>query len=377
MNFSDRLSTAHLRLRTRHPFFATLALFAPVVCTETIATAGTDGTSLFFNEKYVASLNDDEFDGLFVHEVLHLGLLHVHRRGHREPTKWNIACDIVVNGIIRDSDLILPKGAIEDLKLCKFSAEEVYDKLPNTIKAKNLLSDILVPNEGLSHSNDSQKNKVEAEKHWEGAREQASVVIDRLIDAGKFAGTHPIHGNREWQQVREPELDWRTALWEYMIKSAVDYSGFDRRFIGRGLYLEALEGETVNISICIDTSASVSKEELSHFFSEITGILAAYPQINCELYFADADLYGPYTIADVVDGLKKPVGGGGTTFRPFFSVLKKKPLISHSYGFIAIYLTDGYAEFPSEPDFPVLWVVTKKGLSASAFPFGTVVKLRF
>lgn len=76
-------------------------------------------------------------------------------------------------------------------------------------------------------------------------------------------------------------------------------------------------------------------------------------------------------------GLTKPVGGGDTSFHLFFSVLKKKPLISHSYGFLAIYLTDGYAEFPSEPDLPVLWVVTKQGLSASVFPFGTAVKLRF
>jgi len=43
---------------------------------------------------------------------------------------------------------------------------------------------------------------------------------------------------------------------------------------------------------------------------------------------------------------------------------------------VLIYLTDGYGTFPeTEPDQPVLWVVTAGGLASHNFPFGSVARL--
>ena len=69
-----------------------------------------------------------------------------------------------------------------------------------------------------------------------------------------------------------------------------------------------------------------------------------------------------------------PVGGGGTDFRPFFARLPKhRPPWEPS---VAIYLTDGYGEFPERaPRCPVLWVVTPGGLDLDKFPFGQAVRL--
>jgi len=143
------------------------------------------------------------------------------------------------------------------------------------------------------------------------------------------------------------------------------------------LYLEALEGESVDVAVCVDTSASVDDVELSQFLSEIQGILSSYPHIKCDLYFADASLYGPYSIHSI-DEVPEAKGGGGTSFKPFFDAISSSDI--YRYGaqnnFIAIYLTDGYATFPSKPDFPILWVVTKRGLPPSEFPYGMVTRLR-
>jgi predicted metal-dependent peptidase len=46
--------------------------------------------------------------------------------------------------------------------------------------------------------------------------------------------------------------------------------------------------------ICIDTSASIGKDELGQFMAEIQSILDAYPQIKGTLFYADANLYGPH-----------------------------------------------------------------------------------
>jgi len=373
----DRLSAAQLRLRIRHPFFATLALFAPVEMTDRVSTAATDGKALFLNKDYLQGLEDPELDGLLIHEVLHMALLHVPRCGNRELQLWNIACDIVVNGMILAEGLTLPKGAVRDKALEALSAEEIYDRLLEKPKKKGVfLEDLLVGVEAGGPA-DSDRVSTELGAYWTHAREQASLVTDRLIEGGKFQGRNPLGHSREWAVVREPEIDWRTMLWQFMVRTPVDYAGFDRRFIGQGLYLEALEGEAIQVALCVDTSGSVSGEELSQFLSEISGIIRSYPHIRCDLYFADAELFGPYEITDLAD-IPKPKGGGGTSFGPFFEAVSASDALSQAPagGFLAIYLTDGFADFPEAPEFPVLWVVTKTGLLAHEFPFGEVARLR-
>ena len=89
-------------------------------------------------------------------------------------------------------------------------------------------------------------------------------------------------------------LGWRELLWQFMVATPYDFGGFDRRFIHRKMYLEDVVGESVEVAICIDTSASIGDSELSAFSSEVQGILDAYPQIRGTLFFADASLYGPH-----------------------------------------------------------------------------------
>lgn len=374
--FEDRISAAQLRLRINHPFFATLALFAKIEVSENIETAATDGKSLFFNETYIASLSNDEFDGLMIHEILHMALLHVNRKQSRDSYRWNYACDIVVNGMITNIGLSLPSGALRDLDLEKLSAEEIYDRLPEDIHSFNKINVDLLPSDMDSVLSDLNKQKTKLDTYWNNAREQASIVLEKLIESGKYNGNHPLGMNREWQTVKEPEIDWRTTLWKYMVSTPVDYAGFDRRFVGKGIYLDSLYEETVNIAICVDTSASIDNSELKQFSSEIRSILNSYPHLFCDLYFADSELYGPYDISNI-DDIPIAKGGGGTSFSPFFSVLSKSDELERATSkyVMAIYFTDGFANFPSEPDLPVLWVITKCGLSPSYFPFGVVTRL--
>jgi predicted metal-dependent peptidase len=97
------------------------------------------------------------------------------------------------------------------------------------------------------------------------------------------------------------------------------FSRFDRRFIGRGLYLEALASESVRVFVAVDTSGSVD-------------------------------------------------------FRPFFAAVAER-YDPHEQS-VCVYLTDGYGDFPAEPpDIPVLWVVTAGGKALDGFPFGEAVRL--
>ena len=375
------ISAGLLRLRMKSPFFATLALFARFIPTQTLPTAATDGKDIFYNPDFLQSLSGPQQDGLLLHEVLHAALLHVLRRGARDAQLWNIAADIVVNGIICQQGCFkLPEGAIRDEKLENFSVEEIYELLQQQQTCPFCLNnpDLLetppgdnVEEQGL-HPQEldtlSEAKKAELESHWRNAMQQAAVIA-RTSNQGRL----PAGIERELTALDQAQLDWRSYLWRYLVKTPTDYTEFDRRFIGRGLYLETLQGESVKVYVAIDTSGSIDNQQLKMFLSEVNGILNSYPHLECELYYADADVYGAYELNPDSD-IPKPKGGGGTSFVPFFD-----KVIASWDGMttgVCVYLTDGYGIFPNNPpELPVLWVVTPGGLDLSQFPFGETVRL--
>ena len=206
------------------------------------------------------------------------------------------------------------------------------------------------------------------EAQWRSALEQASVMAETLLQ-----GSLPASIQRELQTLKSGQLDWRHYLWRYLVRTPIDFRDFDRRFVGQRMYLENLEGETVFVAVAVDTSGSINNEQVQGFLNEVQSILLAYPHLKCELYYADADLHGPYTVTPY-GSLPTPIGGGGTDFRPFFTRLTREhsPWVTT----VAVYLTDGYGFFPSQPPpFPVLWVITPGGKDSSQFPFGETVRL--
>ncbi len=375
------ISASLLRLRMKSPFFATLALFTRIRATQTLPTAATDGRDIFINEDFLRSLSSPQVDGLLLHEVLHAALLHVLRRGQREPMLWNVAADIVVNGMIaQQQSFELPESGIRDPKLEHLSVEEIYEiLLPNTTYYTLCDLDLLnQPPDDASEGGQGgqvdggslgQAKQKALEAYWRNAMQQA-VVVARSSNS---QGSIPAGIERELGALTQAQLDWRSYLWRYLVRTPTDFTGFDRRFIGRKLYLEALEGESVQVFVAVDTSGSVCDNEMRLFLSEVRGILNAYPHLDCELYYADAEAYGPYSL-DAHSEIPQPVGGGGTSFVPFFEKVNANR-DWHVSG-VCVYLTDGYGTFPDElPALPVLWVVTPGGLNLEGFPFGEAVRL--
>ncbi|TVQ49259.1 MAG: hypothetical protein EA365_00515 [Gloeocapsa sp. DLM2.Bin57] len=369
----DAITISRLRIRTKSPFFATLSLFAEFKPTFNLDTAATDGKVVFYNPDFLANLPPNQQDGLIVHELLHAALLHNIRRKEREPRLWNIAADIVVNGlIVQDTSYELPPGGIRYPEWETKSVEEIYelllqqgDQCKFELSMSDLLASSQVNNAPESISTQQQKD---LKAYWNDALQQAAVIA-RTTNQGKL----PAGIERQLGELAQAQIDWRTYLWRYLVQTPTDFQGFDRRFIGQGLYLEMLLGESVQVFVAIDTSGSISNEQMKSFYSELLGILGSYPHLNCQLYYADAAIYGPYQLKPNND-LPKPRGGGGTSFIPFFTAVEKHRDVSLEG--VCVYLTDGYGDFPQyAPSLPVLWVVTPGGLDNQGFPFGEVVRL--
>jgi predicted metal-dependent peptidase len=367
-----RLSASLLRLRGKEPFFAALALFARQQLRDDIGTAATNGRHVMWSREFLTKLSPDEVDGVMLHEVLHAAMLHIPRRGARNPLLWNIAADIWVNGQVdevakRVGGFKLPKGAVRDEKLKNLSVEEIYEMLEKSAIKITLSEewwDLLPPDNG---------NAGEAlEAHWRAAQAQAHTLV-RSMNRGDL----PEGLLRELAHLEASKLDWRSYLWRYLVRTPTDFIEFDRRMISRGLYIEALDAESVRVFVAVDTSGSIDDRALAQFLGEVQGILRSYPHIICDLFYADADIYGPHrlTAETVTDTLPKPQGGGGTDFRPFFA--KVDEMVEGEIGeTICVYLTDGYGLFPEPaPRFSTLWVVAAGGLNFDGFPFGEAVRL--
>jgi predicted metal-dependent peptidase len=374
-----------MRIRGEHPFLGALALVAELRVTENVATAATDGRMLFFNPEFVDSLNPNQLCGLVVHELLHAALQHVPRRRERVPRWWNVASDVVVNGMIRNSTSYdLPRGGVEDSELAHLSVEEIYEQFSSGKRTAPTIDliDLLIGRYGGNGDGNAQRlfgfdegwletsEAAHLQQLWRSALQQAWSVA-RRINRGFGIGGLGIH--RDFEAATHPQLSWRELLWEFMVTTPSDFGGFDRRFVHRGLYLEELVGQTLDVAICIDTSASIRDRELSAFRVEVQGILDAYPQIEGRLFYADAGLDGPYKFS-LHSMLPTAKGGGGTSFVPFFDWVQLQEL--NGARPLCIYFTDGWGHFPSvPPTSPVLWVVTPGGLPTPSFPFGQVAKM--
>ena len=369
------LSVLRTRLCTRTPFLGSLLLFAETVASESIRTAATNGRQILINPQFFERLSLDEQEAVLLHEVLHAALLHPSRGLARDAKRWNIAADIVVNGILIREGFALPKDHVRVQALERFSVEEVYDLLEQSPWDKKdfpLASPDLLPMPGSGDESVpgslAQEQAHAAEDHWRNAVEQAGIMAETLLQ-----GHLPASLERELQTIKGGQLNWRHYLWRYLVRTPIDFRDFDRRFVGKRVYLETLEDETVHVAVAVDTSGSINNQQIQVFLSEVQSILLAYPQLRCELYYADAALHGPYPVTPY-GSLPTPIGGGGTDFRPFFAKLEHdhSPWVTT----IAVYLTDGFGRFPAPPpSFPTLWVVTPGGRDSAQFPFGETVRL--
>ena len=379
-DITNLISASTLRLRTRSAYFATLALFAPIVPSTTIERAATDGQQVFINPNYFATLSPRDQDRALLHQVLHAALLHIPRRGKRDPRLWNTACDIVVQGIAAQIEGIgVAEHALRDPELEQLSVEEVYELLQRQPDRYPLTDEIdLIVQEadrsgmhgvgGAEQETRGTGRNAILESHWRNALHQADMLALMVAQ-----GSLPTGVQRELSVLDAAKLDWRSHLWRYLVQTPTDFEGFDRRFIGRGLYLDALAGETVHVFVGVDTSGSIDETHLDLLMSEVRGILRAYPHINCQLFYVDAEAHGPYHVMPDNE-IPPPIGGGGTDFRPFFVAVEHE--LRPTTPSVAIYLTDGYGTFPSlQPEIPVLWIVVAGGLASDAFPWGEVVRM--
>ena len=394
-----RIQKARTTLLLDHPFFGTLLFRLGGRPSYSIATMATDGVSLFYNPKFVDTLNAAQLAGVLAHEVMHPALQHHTRRGDRDGARWNMACDYAINPILLDAGLTLPKDVLIDNRFRGMTAERIYNlieqeedpggaseqpenqpgtgsgapesgSLPNdhcsdepsapaTLGGVGQVLDSPAPEEGDGPSIGEQA------REWQIAVEQAETVA-------RVAGKLPGEAVRALEASQAAKVDWRELLrraWSDTIPADYSWTRPNRRHVWAGLYLPGIVSEGVGeIAIAVDCSGSVGSRQLGLFEAEIRSILAGQrPRLVHVLYF-DAAVQKVETYEAGQPVSLSPVGGGGTDFRPCFEWLDEQGILPQSL----VFLTDLCGRFPNEaPPYPVIWASTEMRRA----PFGEVVPM--
>lgn len=124
-----KLAKARTALLLEQPFFGSLCLRMEPRADPTCATAWTDGRTLAYNPIFVASLKDEQVQGLMAHTVMHPACQHHVRRGQRDHAMWNAACDHAINWILMDAGISLPPKYLDNPAYHGLTAEEIYVQL--------------------------------------------------------------------------------------------------------------------------------------------------------------------------------------------------------------------------------------------------------
>ena len=343
----DYLRHAKIELMTKSVFLSTICLSLKHRFSNELPTAGTDGLSVIYNPDFFEGLTPQERTGLVAHEVWHVAFNHFARVNGRDKRIWNIAGDYVINYMLDSSGYRLPAGGLLDQQYADMSTEEVYDLIKDEeddSDREGFIIDLL----------DSPEGTAEAEIH----DKITDIIIQAQIQSksvGKDHGEIPSEIARAIDELINPKLPWNQLLTRFlstMVKDDYTWTRPNRRFFPNH-YLPSQYSPTIgDIVVAIDTSGSVTDEELVEMLSEIQDIRDIYKPESLTIIDCDAKIHNIFTV-DKHDNILdlKFNGGGGTDFSPVIDYCNKlEPQL-------LIYFTDLYANsITEEPTYPIMWI---------------------
>ena len=302
-----------------------------------------------------ARLTGDEWRFVLAHEYLHAGLQHHERRQGRDPYLWNVACDYVINGWLKEMQIgSMPmNGLLYDEELRNYSAEEIYDILVKNIRKNSKLEtfrgygmgDIL--DKGYAESklkpttlDDFCKSALRSGLEYHQSIHRGFIPAG-LIEEIKAFSMPPIPWDVElakWFDMNfEPLEKHRT----YARPSRHQSSTLD---IPRPSYVTAdvLENSRT-YAVIIDTSGSMSAKMIGMALGAAANYSVAKEVPLVRVVFCDAQAYDiGYIAPDDMAGRVEVRGRGGTVIQPAVDLLERAKDFPKNGPLLII--TDGYIE---------------------------------
>jgi predicted metal-dependent peptidase len=355
----EKLITARIGLLLRHPFFGNLATRLKLVdATDWCSTLATDGRHFYYSNDFVNKLTPKEAEFGFAHEVLHNVFDHMGRRDHRDPVLSNIAADYAANQILKDERIGEVPDWIKIFQDDKYrgkSYEEIYEELEKKSVKINIsdLGELLDEHldgegeDGSDGEDGDQEGKGRPKLTAEEKKQIRDEIKEAMVAASQAAGAGRVPAGvaRMIQSFTEPKMDWRQMLRmniQSILKSNFSFSRPNRKSQHCGAVLPGMMNEeTIDVSVAIDMSGSISDKMAMDFLSEVKGIMDEYQDFKLDLWTFDTAVYGYQRFTgDTADEIMsyKCQGGGGTDFDVNYEFMKNEGIEPKRF----IMFTDGY-----------------------------------
>ena len=397
-------------------------------------TMATDGVNIYWNDEFVKTLTDKEIQAVLVHEASHVIWEHPLRIGKRNHAIWNVATDYVINSwIAYDLYMELPKDGLLDRKYRGQSAEQVYRTLTNDDEALQDAIDEMKSKSDDSDSDESESGEGEGDADNEGegvGKGSGKSLTEELENMKPSSGGVSMPKDEEGndlsesalseikekiqrtisradklesvcndgssimggavQTMNESYVDWVDVMKD-LLTSAISnnptWSRLNKRHSWRGVNLPSKDKEPQGgeIVVAIDTSCSVSQEELNIFATETQSLCEECGINKIRVTYCDTSIIRNPTTGEWWDEFDLDNeelefnlrGGGGTRFEPPFNLFNDET--DDTDDVIAfIYFTDGYCDVRAEvePSVPVIWALsTNQNYMRYEYPFGENVHI--
>jgi predicted metal-dependent peptidase len=380
---------AAIRLMLKFPFWCELYYSMTVIEDASIPTLATDGVNMWVNPEFWRGLTLELKISALAHEITHKMLHHPTRCQHRDGFIFNVAGDILVNGLLVENNFPIAPSWIQPVpKYRGWTVEAVYDdiikNLPPPPKGggggQGKGKPGSQPQQGAGSPGEDDSPYANApgipeswKKAWRDIRKfkgtpqevenqeaKTEQQVANAIAAAKAMGNLPAGVEMAVEKVfTVPEEPWYNHLQRYMQSLAISQYNWSRinkrmavlfNMVAPSNYHEAL-GEVV---LFVDCSGSCyTAAEQANFAGHINAILAeAKPQKVHVAYF-DTKVHKHEELEPgSIEFESHPTGGGGTSFADLFTWAEDEGISPA----VAIVLTDMMGTFPSEePGFPVIW----------------------
>lgn len=389
----EKLITARIALLLKAPFFGNLATRLQLVnADDWLTTAATDGRKFYYNSEFVNKLPQKQVEFLMGHEVLHVVYDHMGRRADRNPQLFNIAADYCVNADLLEQKIgekITVVPILYDKKYMGMSAEQVYDLLMDQsqkIDMKSLLDQLLDDHLDDADGDEGEGNGGEDSEGGNGggrpklSKEEQRQIRDEIREAvlqaaeAAGAGNLPAGVKRMINSLVNPQLNWRELILQQvqsLLKSDFTWSRPNRKSQQLDAILPGNNlATTIDVSVAIDASGSMSDKMLRDILSEVKGIMETFDDFKLEVWSFDTNIYShekytPDNIHDIDTYDMK--GGGGTDFEANWDFMKENQIEPKLF----IMFTDGYpgGSWGDENYCDTLFVI--HGTTSIEAPFGT------
>lgn len=179
------------------------------------------------------------------------------------------------------------------------------------------------------------------------------------------------------KNMTDPKLNWRdliTMKIPSLAKNDYSYQRPNKKYQYSGIVMPGLQREeAIDVCIAVDTSGSISQQQLEEVLSEIVGLMDMYAEFTLRIWQFDTGIYGyeTFTKDTASDLLQYEMrGGGGTSFAANWAFMKDEGIEPKLF----IMFTDGESwDGWGDEDYQddMLWIINNKYNKSIEPPYGS------